>query len=159
MTFTGTEWIIDAVGCRPEALRDGTLLEALCTSVIDDLDLRVVGTPQWHQFPSPGGWTGMHLLTESHLTIHTFPEHGVATLNLYCCRQRERWNWETQLADWLGAADVSVTSVARGAKPTRATIRSRCEESWAVATELALLSNMPAPRMTARTSPHDGGEG
>lgn len=112
--FTGTEWIIDAAGCRSEALREGTLLDALCGAIIDDLDLHVVGQPQWHQFPAPGGWTGMYLLTESHLTIHTFPELGLATLNLYCCRERPRWDWEVRLADFLGASEVQVRCAARG---------------------------------------------
>jgi len=114
MINTGMEWIIDASGCRAEALCEGALLDALCMSVIDDLDLRVLGSPQWHQFPEPGGWTGMILLTESHLTIHTFPEHGLATLNLYCCRERDRWDWEARLGDWLGAQDVYVRCLQRG---------------------------------------------
>lgn len=114
MTSTGTEWIIDAAGCRSEALRSGLLLDALCLAIIDDLDLHVVGAAQWHQFPEPGGWTGMFLLTESHLTIHTFPEHGLATLNLYCCRERDRWDWEERLGDFLGATSVSVRRIMRG---------------------------------------------
>jgi S-adenosylmethionine decarboxylase len=56
----------------------------------------------------------MYLLTESHLTIHTFPEHRSATLNLYCCRARPTWDWETKLAEWLGATDVDVRSAERG---------------------------------------------
>jgi S-adenosylmethionine decarboxylase len=106
--------MIDAEGCRAEALRDGKLLGAICTAIIDELDLHVVGTPQWHQFRGPGGWTGMYLLTESHLTIHTFPEYGVATLNLYCCRERDRWDWEAQLSERLGAEHVRVRRLARG---------------------------------------------
>lgn len=112
--FTGTEWIIDAAGCRSDALREGTLLAALCARVIDDLDLHVVGAPQWHQFPEPGGWTGMYLLTESHLAIHTFPELGLVSINLYCCRERQRWDWEARLGDFLGASEVAVRSLARG---------------------------------------------
>lgn len=114
MTHLGSEWIVDAAGCRAEALCEGTLLEALCMTVIDDLDLHVVGSPQWHQFAGPGGWTGLYLLSESHLAIHTFPEHGLATLNLYCCRERERWDWEARLGDWLGAQAVTVRCVDRG---------------------------------------------
>jgi S-adenosylmethionine decarboxylase len=124
MAQTGLEWIIDAAGCSAAKLRDGAALRRLCDAIIAELDLHVVGLPQWHQFPSPGGWTGMYLLTESHLTIHTFPEHGQATLNLYCCRQRETWDWEARLESLLGADRVEVTCVERGRASLYPTIRN-----------------------------------
>ncbi|HTN77954.1 MAG TPA: S-adenosylmethionine decarboxylase [Pirellulaceae bacterium] len=106
--------MIDAIGCEAAALADGGRLRAFCQRAIVDLDLHVVGEPQWHQFPSPGGWTGMYLLSESHLTCHTFPELGLATFNLYCCRPRAAWAWETQLAKAFGAQQVDITAVPRG---------------------------------------------
>ncbi len=84
----GTEWLIDAAGCLPDALRDLAALRRLCERVLAELELGVVGTGNWHQFPPPGGLTGLYLLTESHLACHTYPEYGVATLNLHCCRSR-----------------------------------------------------------------------
>jgi S-adenosylmethionine decarboxylase len=110
----GLEWLIDAHGCRPAALRDPAVLRGLCDRVVRELELRVVGEPSWHQFPDPGGVTGMFLLTESHLTVHTFPERGLATFNLYCCRPRRPWPWRERLAEALGAADVSVRELPRG---------------------------------------------
>src|SRR5262249_5648105 len=110
----GTEWLIDASGCEPGALRDPRALRALCERVLGELELRVVGEGVWHQFPPPGGLTGLYLLTESHLACHPYPEHGVVTFNLHCCRRRPRWCWEAALRDALGAADVSVREVARG---------------------------------------------
>lgn len=37
-----------------------------------------------HHF-EPQGWTALWLLGESHLAIHTFPEHGVSYLELSSC--------------------------------------------------------------------------
>jgi S-adenosylmethionine decarboxylase len=110
----GLEWLIDAHGCRPEALRDLPTLQGLCDRVVRELELRVVGEPLWHRFPGPGGVTGIFLLTESHLTVHTFPEGGLATFNLYCCRPRRPWPWRERLAEALGAIDVSVRELSRG---------------------------------------------
>ena len=56
----------------------------------------------------------MVLLTESHLCCHTYPESGVATFNLYCCRERPRWPWAEVLADVLRARRVEVRAHARG---------------------------------------------
>jgi S-adenosylmethionine decarboxylase len=110
----GTEWLIDASGCSADALRDVARLRALCERVLRELELRVVGDGVWHQFPAPGGLTGLYLLTESHLACHTYPEHGVATFNLHCCRARPRWPWETILERTLGAARVTVRELRRG---------------------------------------------
>jgi S-adenosylmethionine decarboxylase len=110
----GTEWLIDAAGCSPDALCDLTVLRRLCERVVVELELRVIGAGTWHQFASPGGLTGFYLLTESHLACHTYPEHGVVTLNLHCCRARPRWCWETALREAVGAVEVSVREVRRG---------------------------------------------
>ena len=111
----GTEWLIDATGCSPDALRDLATLRQLCQRLLRELELHVIGQGVWHQFPAPGGLTGLYLLTESHLACHTYPEHGVATFNLHCYRPRRRWGWEAALHEELGAAKVSVRELARGA--------------------------------------------
>jgi S-adenosylmethionine decarboxylase len=38
----------------------------------------------FHPFPG-GGVTGVLLLAESHITAHTWPEHGYAALDLFMC--------------------------------------------------------------------------
>jgi S-adenosylmethionine decarboxylase len=113
---SGTEWIVDAHGCRAEALRSVGTLEALFARIIEDLRLRPVSAPIWHQFPGEGGVTGVVLLSESHLSVHTFPESGFAAFNLYCCRPRPPWTWEAGLADMLGAHEVRVHAAVRGAQ-------------------------------------------
>src|SRR5581483_11234177 len=85
----GIEWLVEATGCLPERLRDGTVLRSLLERLLRELELQVVGAGHWHQFPGPGGVTALYLLTESHLACHTYPEYGVATFNLYCCRRRQ----------------------------------------------------------------------
>ncbi|MFN2455870.1 MAG: adenosylmethionine decarboxylase [Pyrinomonadaceae bacterium] len=113
MAIVGTEWLIDASGCRAESLRDTQLLRAMFERIIRELNLRVVGEPVWHKFAEPSGVTGMVLLTESHLTCHTYPEHELATINLYCCKARPAWNWAENLREMLGATSVKVRIVER----------------------------------------------
>lgn len=111
--IVGTEWLIEATGCNATALRDRVALQTITSHVIDDLGLKTVGSV-WHKFDGEGGVTGLIALTESHLACHTYPEHGIATFNLYCCRTRPEWNWETQLKRKLGAANVKVNKIKRG---------------------------------------------
>ena len=111
----GAEWLVDAEGCLPESLSDAAVMRRVCEQIIADLDLRIIGEGAWHQFPPPGGVTGLFLLTESHLACHTYPESGIATFNLYCCRERPRWPWVEQLKNLLGATRVTVRFARRGA--------------------------------------------
>ena len=111
--IVGTEWLVDANGCDPEALRSLELLQTVFQRAITELKLQVVGEIVWHRFPPPGGVTGMALLSESHLACHTYPEHGLVTINLYCCRARPEWSWAVHVRELLGAREVNVRAIKR----------------------------------------------
>ena len=113
----GVEWLVDATGADPARLRDPDALAALLAAIVRDLALTPLGEPRWHRFPGPGGVTGLVLLAESHLAVHTFPEHGALCLNLFCCRPRPRWDFAAGLAAHLGARAVTVREVARAYAP------------------------------------------
>lgn len=110
----GTEWLIEAEGCDAGLLRDMEVLTGVFDRIIEELGLKPIEDPIWHKFPGEGGITGLVALTESHLACHTYPEHSIATFNLYCCRERPEWNWESGLRDSIGAGRVTVTKIERG---------------------------------------------
>lgn len=112
--FVGTEWIIDAENCDAESLRDLGRIRLIFARIIEDLGLKTLGEANWHKFEGAGGVTGLVMLTESHLACHTYPEHNIATFNLYCCRTRPEWNWEENLREMLGAKAVSIQQIVRG---------------------------------------------
>ena len=58
-------------------------LRALCIKAATDSGLTVVGD-SFHQF-EPQGVTGTVLLAESHIAIHTWPEAGFVTVDVYVC--------------------------------------------------------------------------
>jgi S-adenosylmethionine decarboxylase len=105
--------IVARFGCDAQRLADRAALAALLDTIVHDLALRPIGAGQWHVFPPPGGVTGMLLLAESHLTVHTFPEHGSLCLNLFCCTPRAAWPFAERLAGALGAERVEVRHVDR----------------------------------------------
>ena len=111
--MNGIEWIVDAQGCSEEALRNLTRLRDLFAQIVSDLGLCTIGETHWHQFPGTGGITGLCLLTESHLTCHTFPEFGSLCLNLFCCVPRSRWNFESHLSTLFLATSVRVSTIER----------------------------------------------
>ncbi|HZJ66195.1 MAG TPA: S-adenosylmethionine decarboxylase [Kofleriaceae bacterium] len=109
----GIEWLVDAHGCVPAKLRDRAAVTGLLDRIVAAMDLHVLSTAV-HVFPGAGGITALYLLAESHLTIHTFPETGTATLNAYCCTPRDPPPWRALLAEQLGAREVIATEHARG---------------------------------------------
>ena len=109
----GDEWIVEAFGCDAARLTDHASLAALLDRMVNELGLRPIGAGQWHVFPPPGGITGMLLLAESHLTVHSFPEHRSLCLNLFCCTPRPTWPFADRLAELLGAERVSVRHLER----------------------------------------------
>lgn len=111
--IVGTEWLIEASGCDAKRLRDINVFRRIFERVVEDLSLKTIDSV-WHKFSGEGGVTGLIALTESHLACHSYPEHGAATFNLYCCRSRPEWDWETHLKEELRAETVSVKKFERG---------------------------------------------
>jgi S-adenosylmethionine decarboxylase len=121
MAIVGVEWLVDAEGCSPGALSDAARVRSLLERIIRELELKVVGEGAFHVFTGPdgmpGGVTALYLLSESHLACHTYPEVGVATINLYCCKSRQDWPWATVLEQTLGSREVKVEKRVRGESP------------------------------------------
>lgn len=113
----GVAWCVDATGADPARLRDADALRALLAAIVADCALTPIGDGAWHTFPAPGGVTGLVLLAESHLTVHTFPEHGALCLDLFCCRPRAAWDFAGGLARHVGATHVTVREVPRRYAP------------------------------------------
>ena len=40
---------------------------------------------RWHHFGNGFGYTGVVVLSESHISVHTWPEHGYAALDAFYC--------------------------------------------------------------------------
>lgn len=58
-------------------------LEACMDRVASECRFSVVGR-SFHQF-EPYGATGVLVLSESHFSAHTYPEHGIVYVDVFCC--------------------------------------------------------------------------
>ena len=76
----------DLPGYAPglSAMHDPRAICTLCLQAVAAAGLQPVGE-LFHQFPAPGGVTGIVLLAESHLAVHTWPELGGVALDVYVC--------------------------------------------------------------------------
>ena len=82
----GLHLTADLHACLPASplMTEPAALRRFCLQAVHDAELRAVGE-LFHPFPHPGGVTGMVLLAESHLAVHTWPELGSVTLDVYVC--------------------------------------------------------------------------
>lgn len=84
----GLHLTADLFGCRdPDGLmRDDAALSSVCEALASEAGLRVVGRT-FHAFAPHGdaGITGVLLLAESHLAVHTWPELRAVTLDVFVC--------------------------------------------------------------------------
>ncbi len=86
----GLHLTADLSHCRCDAvwLTDAPRLLAWCVQAVQAAGLQAVSQLA-HSFPAtpqgPGGITATVLLAESHLCVHTWPERGAVTLDVYVC--------------------------------------------------------------------------
>ncbi len=82
----GLHLTADLRGCAAgtPAMVGAAALRGLCLQAVAQAGLQPVGE-LFHAFPAPGGITGVVLLAESHLAVHTWPELGAVTLDVYVC--------------------------------------------------------------------------
>jgi S-adenosylmethionine decarboxylase proenzyme len=118
----GLHLTADLFGCHDPAglMRDGASLSATCERLAAAAGLTVVGR-QFHAFAPAGdaGLTGVLLLAESHLAIHTWPELGAVTLDVFVCNFVEDNSGKAQrlvdaLVPLFHAARVQRQQLSRG---------------------------------------------
>ncbi|NRF66217.1 adenosylmethionine decarboxylase [Aquincola sp. S2] len=82
----GLHLTADLHGCDPPrpVMTDVAALRALCLEAVGLAGLTPVGE-LFHRFDEGGGVTGVVLLAESHVAVHTWPELRAATLDVYVC--------------------------------------------------------------------------
>lgn len=85
----GLHLTADLRACAPAdlaaaAMTELAALRSLCLQAVAQAGLQAVGE-LFHRFPPPGGVTGVVLLAESHLAVHTWPELAAVTLDVYVC--------------------------------------------------------------------------
>ena len=111
--MSGVEWLVDVHGCRENLLQQPDVIVALFERIVARMQLRPIGRPRWHQFPGTRGLTAVWMLQESHLTVHTFPEFGSASLNLFCCTSRPAPDWAELVGEPLAGSGVRVQELTR----------------------------------------------
>ncbi|WP_254244088.1 S-adenosylmethionine decarboxylase family protein [Hymenobacter sp. BRD128] len=80
--------VLATFGAPAARLQDAAGSQLFFRHLIARLGLTSVGEV-YHTFAGSGGFTAVLALTESHLSIHTWPEHGLATFDVFLSNFRQ----------------------------------------------------------------------
>lgn len=83
MRELGRHFVFEMFGCDKKALNDLKAIEETMVKGAIDAGATIIGK-MFHKF-SPQGITGVVIIAESHLSIHTWPELGYAALDIFTC--------------------------------------------------------------------------
>ena len=67
-----------------------------------------------HEFQGEGGVTGIALLAESHISIHTWPEYGYAAFDVFMCGNAKPEMAVSYLEDVFSPSRVEINCILRG---------------------------------------------
>lgn len=79
----GEHYICDLSGCNRKLLLDGELSRQLFTEAVRESGLTIIDEG-YYPF-SPHGFTCFLLLSESHASLHAWPEHGYCAIDIFTC--------------------------------------------------------------------------
>ncbi len=86
MNALGRHFLLELKDCDRELLNNLEALKELLRTAAVDCGAEVLGD-SFHRF-SPQGVSGVVVIAESHLFIHTWPEHGYAAVDIFTCGTR-----------------------------------------------------------------------
>lgn len=115
MDTAARHFLVELFGCDAQLLNDAEALRALLCAAAEAAGARVVAEV-FHPF-APHGVTGVVVIEESHLSIHTWPETGYAAVDFYTCGDVRPERAVALLSGKLAASRVEVLQVARGGAP------------------------------------------
>lgn len=84
--FRGKHFLASYLGCDKEAINDEEKLMEMMIAAVEKSGAQILNYSS-HVFPGHGV-TMVILLSESHASIHTYPEHGACFVDLFTCGDR-----------------------------------------------------------------------
>lgn len=111
----GIQLLAEIWECNPDKLNNLKLIEEIMVNAANkaDAEIREVA---FHRF-EPQGVSGVVVISESHFTIHTWPELGYAALDIFTCGEHvDPWVALEAITQELNAEDAHVIEISRGLK-------------------------------------------
>ncbi|MBQ8035940.1 MAG: adenosylmethionine decarboxylase [Proteobacteria bacterium] len=115
MNTFGHHLLVEYYDCNKDTLNDPQALEAMMIQAAHAANATIVKTV-FHQF-APQGVSGIIVIEESHLSIHTWPEHGYAAVDFYTCGKNDPERAHEVLQKALASKRFEIMIINRGILP------------------------------------------
>lgn len=113
MTMLGMHLVADLHGCRN--LDDPVAIEAALRAAVNAAGATLIDI-RLHHFGGHQGVTGVALLAESHMSIHTWPEHDLAAIDVFLCGPGQQVDAALQtISEAFAAKRIVAHRISRGA--------------------------------------------
>ncbi len=113
MKALGVHILIELEDCNRKLLDDLKKIEAVMLEAARKAKTTIIES-RFHRF-SPFGISGVVVIAESHLTIHTWPEHGYAAVDIFTCGEVLQPNLASRyLIEALDSKNPSIVELDRG---------------------------------------------
>lgn len=108
----GTHITWDVYNCNADTLSFVPTVKKVLNSIVEELQLSKVNE-SFKQF-EPIGVTGFILLEESHVSIHTWPEHQFAAVDIFSCKPFDAKKIQDLLMNSFSSDRVVIKQIERG---------------------------------------------
>jgi len=114
----GKHLLLELKDCNEEVLNDLSFLKDTMIAAASEAGATALGD-SFHQF-NPQGVSGVVVIAESHLFIHTWPEYGYAAIDIFTCGDSVQPGKAAQiLIRKLGSKNHSILEIKRGILDTQ----------------------------------------
>ncbi len=113
MKITGKHLTVDMYGCSFESLNNLDFIKNIMLSAVKEANMTLL---EYSAFKfEPQGLTAFALLSESHMSIHTYPELGYAAIDVFTCGAHSRPDKAVAtLKSFLKPEKTKTTHIKRG---------------------------------------------
>jgi len=109
---------IDGFGGDPARLADEALVRNLLDRYPDEIGMTKISEPHVFEYhgrtPEDWGVSGFVLIAESHIAVHTFPEHGQVWVDIFSCKGFDETPAIDRIVRAFGLATTRVQKLERG---------------------------------------------
>lgn len=113
MSVLGCQILSEFYGCDRDILNHVGRIKELMNEAARICGASILGSV-FHRF-NPHGVSGVVVIAESHMAIHTWPEYGLAAVDLFTCgKGADPWQAQKFLAKGFDAQSISTKEIRRG---------------------------------------------
>ncbi len=113
MNALGRQLLLELKDCDEKILNDVDFLKSTLLAAANECGATILGD-SFHRF-SPQGVSGVVIIAESHIFIHTWPEYGYAAVDIFTCGDSVQPGKAAELLiERIGGKNHSVIEMQRG---------------------------------------------